>query len=297
MVLAIERQKYRSNFEVSQGIGQYNSHDYYAILGAPITADINKIRKSYLQIARLLHPDTFGEDRSSSIKKQASQYLAKLVNPAYTFLMAEKERSEYSTILKLLAKRLIKQGQKITPNAEVAQNLMYSPTLNSYERAVEAIAIQQYQDLDKILERTGQLSELNLVYILHQEGYQLESLSVPVSVELLPNISTANRYTSKIKLIEEYIAQKQWMLAVKELREYLKTDPENSYCQSLLGLAYMHQNLDGMAKVCFQYALKLNPQEAIALQNINKIGIPNPSSQSHQGTNKKKGFFGWLGGS
>jgi tetratricopeptide (TPR) repeat protein len=295
----MERQKYISNFEVSQGIGQYNSHDYYAILGAPITADINKIRKSYLHIARLLHPDTFGQDRSSSVKKQASQYLAKLVNPAYTFLMAEKERSEYSTILKLLAKRLIKQGQKITPRAEVAKNLLSSPTLTGYERAVEAIAIQQYQDLDKIIERTGQLSELNLVYILHQEGYQIESLLVPsIAVELLPNISITNRYTSKIKLIEEYISQKQWMLAVKELREYLKTDTENSYCQSLLGLAYMHQNLDGMAKVCFQQALKLNPQEPIAVQNINKIGVSkvNPNSPLHQKATKKKGFFGWLGG-
>jgi tetratricopeptide (TPR) repeat protein len=291
----MERQEYTSKFEVSQGIGRYNSHDYYAVLGAPINADIHKIRKSYLQIVRLLHPDTFGEDRSSSVKKQASQYLAKLVNPAYTFLMAEKERSEYSTILKLLAKRLIKQGQKFTPMAEVAQNLLSSPTLNSYERSVEAIALQQYQDLDKILERTCQLSELNLVYILRQEGYQTASVSVPPdSLKLLPTISTP--YTN-IKLIEEYIAQKQWMLAVKELREYLKTDRENSYCHSLLGLAYMHQNLDGMAKVCFHQALKLNPQEPIALENIDKIGTAkaNSNSQSDRKVAKKKGFFGWLG--
>jgi len=291
----MERQEYKSNFEVSQGIGQYNSHDYYAILGTPITADTNKIRKSYLHIVKLLHPDTFREDRSSLVKKQASQYLAKLVNPAYTFLMAEKERSEYSTILKLLAKRLIKQGQKITPNAEVAQNLMYSPTLNSYERAVEAIAIQQYQDLDKILERTCQLSELNLVYILRQEGYQTEYLSVPAATEFTRELPT-NKYPHKITLIEEYIAKKQWMLAVKELREYLKIDTQNSYCQSLLGLAYMNQNLDGMAKVCFQQALKLNPQEAIAIQNISKVSISKASPNSDQKATKKRGFFGWLGG-
>lgn len=306
MAKIIEKQERVSGFEISKGICQYSSHDYYAILGTPIISDIHKIRKSYLHIAKLLHPDTYSENQSNAAKSQATKYLAKLVNPAYTFLMAEKERDEYSTILKLLAKKIIKQEQKFIPSSEAAKNLLYSPTIANYEKAVEAIASQQYQDLDKILERTGQLSELNLVFILHQEGYQpQETKSVPMpTIFAEPKFTaTVGRTPNKIKIAEDYIAQKQWMLAIKELREYLQIDNQNSYCHSLLGLAYMHQKLDGMAKVSFQQALKLNPREAIALANIDKIGNSQPIKASQNAANqkpktdKKKGsFFGWLGG-
>jgi len=304
----MEVQERLTGFEISQGICQYNSHDYYAILGAPITADINRIRKSYLHIARLLHPDTYAESQCPMVKNQATQYLAKLVNPAYKFLMAEKERTEYSTILKLLAKRIIKQGERIAPKSAAAKSLLHAPTLDNYERAVEAIASHQYHNLDQILELTGQISELNLIYILHQEGYQLSELkgsSLSVSTEsIFPASvkSTNSKPINKIKIAEDYIAKKQWMLAIKELREYLQTDTQNSYCHSLLGLAYMNQNLDGMAKMSFQQALKLNPQEPIAVANFNKIptsNAPTKSSQStksDQKTAKKGGFFGWLGG-
>jgi len=305
----METQERKSGFEISQGIYQYNSHDYYAILGAPITANINQIRKSYLNIAKLLHPDSYNESRCVNLKSQATQYLAKLVNPAYTFLMAEKERAEYSTILKLLAKRIIKQGEKITPISDAAKNLLYSPSLFNYERAVEAIASEQYQDLDKILERTGLISELNLIYILYQEGYQPEPKKVVSSqAETSFNKSKvgaspqSNNSPTKIKIAEAYVAKKQWMMAIKELREYLQIDNHHSYCHSLLGLAYMNQKLDGMAKVSFQQALQLNPQEPLALANINKVSavIPqtktNSSTKSEQKPAKKGGFFGWLGG-
>lgn len=302
LVGKIMEQKRVATFEIKQGICQYNSHDYYAILGAPITADINRIRKSYLHIARLLHPDTYVKNQSAELKTQASQYLSKLVNPAYTFLMAEKERNEYSTILKLLAKRLIKQGQKINPTAEVAKNFLHSPTLTSYEEAVEAIALQQYSELDKIIERTGQLSELNLIYILHQEGYRQNTVPSIESFKQTNFVGNLNpsfvKVVDKVKAIENHIAQKQWMLAIKELREHLKIDTQNSYCHSLLGLAYLNQNLDGMAKVCFQQALKLNPQEPIALANIDKVTSTKAThnSKSDPEGRKKGGFFGWLGG-
>lgn len=266
---------YKSSFEISQGIYEYNSRDYYAILGVPVTANVNAIRRSYLHIAKLLHPDTC----SPMVKNQATQYLAKLVNPAYSFLMAEKERSEYTTILKLLAKRIIKQGQKIEPKSIAAQNLLRFPCQANYEQAVAAIALEQYQNLDQIIERTGQLSEVNLVYLLHQEGYQA-------------SIPEENTPTTKIKIAESYIDKQQWMMAIKELREYLQTDTQNSYCHALLGLAYQHQKLGGMAKVCFQQALALNPHEAIALANMER---PRPSP-APTASKKSKSFFGWLGG-
>jgi curved DNA-binding protein CbpA len=154
---------------VDRGISQFN-HDYYAALGAPITADVNEIRQTYIGIAKILHPDVFGFTPEQ--KAVATQYLAKLVNPAYDVLMRERDREAYRAIFKLLAKRLMQKVRNIGIKSDVAKKLLYSPSDSAYEKSVYAVAIRQFESLDTILEYTAQLSELNLVYILYREGYQ-----------------------------------------------------------------------------------------------------------------------------
>jgi hypothetical protein len=69
-----------------------------------------------------------------------------------------------------------------------------------------------------------------------------------------------------------------------------------------LGFVYLNQKLAGMAKVSFQQALKLNPNESLALQYIDQVSgtMPNiasdKQSKSKDDKSKKGGFFGWLGG-
>jgi hypothetical protein len=61
----------------------------------------------------------------------------------------------------------------------------------------------------------------------------------------------------------------------------------------------MHQKLVGMAKVSFQKALKLNPEEPLAMKYINQVGGVSPNvdpSKTKPKDDKKGGFFGWLGG-
>ena len=156
-------------FRIDRGIGQYDFNDYYAVLGLPVTAEASQVRKRYILIAKSLHPDIHG--RTSAEKLIATQYLSKLVNPAYNVLSQERERTEYSAILKLLGKRLMKRNQKFTPQSELAQKYLQSRSID-YEKVIHEIAKAQYQDLDKALEHIGLLSELNLVHILIQEGYK-----------------------------------------------------------------------------------------------------------------------------
>jgi hypothetical protein len=89
-------------------------------------------------------------------------------------------------------------------------------------------------------------------------------------------------------------------MALKELRSAVQVDCNHSKCHALLGVVYMNQKLAGMAKLSFQQALKLNPQEPLALQCIGKVGGTTPDKSSESGKNKdsekKGGFFGWLGG-
>ncbi|ELS34121.1 MULTISPECIES: J domain-containing protein [Pseudanabaena] len=417
-------------FRIDRGIGQYDFNDYYAVLGLPLTAESSLVRRRYLLIAKCLHPDVHG--RSNSEKQVATQYLSKLVNPAYNVLSQERERTEYSAILKLLGKRLMKRNQKFSPQSEIAKKYLVSSKEVNYEQTVQEIAKVQYQNLEQALENIGLLSELNLVHILLQEGYSHSpnpvvntGIKPPIAPPPNPSINhhasnntsgntgntgintgarpsstyasgnayqmrseslrnasntdntsgntsgntaarsasntgntsgntsgntaarsasntgntssntngnTAARSASQasnsqaqrqnqtgnvnqdgskepndaaikqyIRQAESYINQKLWTSALKELRSAIQLDCNNSKCHALLGLVYMNQKLSGMAKVSFQQALKLNPNEPLANQYIDQVGgtgsAANPAKPDPKAKNdKKSGFFGWLGG-
>ncbi len=300
-------------FRIDRGIGQFDFNDYYAVLGLPVTANAGQVRKGYLTIAKKLHPDVYG--RSAVEKEKASQYFSKLVNPAYHVLQQERERSEYSALLRLLAKRLMRSSQKIKPQSEVAKKLIYTPNAVGYETAISAIAQVQYECLDTILEYTAQLSELNLIYLITQEGYKPFALEATptgssnfgsndeetvIQVAMQTTKSAAKSTGSAqqhMNLAEGYIAQKQWAAALKELRTALQVNNSNSKCHALLGIVYMNQKLASMAKVSFQQALKINPQEPLALQHIGKVDTTASKTDAQskaKDSSKKGGFFGWL---
>ncbi|MBD2178712.1 DnaJ domain-containing protein [Pseudanabaena sp. FACHB-1998] len=366
-------------FRIDRGIGQYDFNDYYAVLGLPLTAEASHVRKRYLLIAKSLHPDIHG--RTPNEKQIATQYLSKLVNPAYDVLSQERERTEYSAILKLLGKRLMKRNQKFIPQSEIANRYLTAPKDLNYEHTVQEIAKIQYQQLELSLDNIGVLSELNLVYILLQEGYNhspsasmsssvapyaspaqgqgminknstasnsaITGGSVPNSMSSGSNTSnlgsdrtkssSSNTYQMRseskvpprnvnnstsssgttsngqsstngavgsinqyIQQAEEYINQQLWAFALKELRNAIQIDCNHSKCHALLGFVYMNQKLAGMAKVSFQQALKLNPEEPLALKYITQVGgttsVNADKNQAKPKSDKKNGFFGWLGG-
>jgi curved DNA-binding protein CbpA len=166
-------------FRIDRGIGQYDFNDYYAVLGLPLTAESSLVRRRYLLIAKCLHPDIHG--RSDAEKEVATQYLSKLVNPAYNVMSQDRERTEYSALLKLLGKRLIKRNQKFAPQSDIAKKYLVSSQNINYEQMIHEIAKVQYQNLDRALENIGLLSELNLVHILLQEGYKHAPSTPPIA--------------------------------------------------------------------------------------------------------------------
>jgi len=279
--------------KISKGIGQYDLDDYYAVLGIPVTSSAFLLRERYLSLAKQLHPDMTQEER-------ANQYFAKLVNPAYEVLQQERQRAEYLDLLRLLAKRLLKQSLKdFTPRSEVAQKLMASPSVTIYERMVKEIALNQFQDLEKSIEYMGWLSELNLVYLLFQEGYRPQGTATKAvkyeefkTVKDPKNPQNAKKHIAKA---QEHIKAELWTMALQELRAALQLDGQNSLCHALLGQVYLHQNVVGMAKVSFQQALKYDPKEPIALEGMKEVEKLNQKQAKQQTKSEKGGFFGWLG--
>jgi tetratricopeptide (TPR) repeat protein len=316
---------------IDRGISQFNN-DYYAALGLPINSSPTYIRNVYLSIARVLHPDVYGF--SAEEKDIATQYLAKLVNPAYSVLMKDEERKAYQGIFKLLAKRLMQKSRNVPIHSPIACELMMAPSDGFYERSVSAIAKLQYQSIKTILEYTAQISELNLVYILYKDGYQYGAANMPpvlmpmslpkiansypaVSYPVLPpKTSYTTQYSTyqpsnnrqadpdetiiqtritsddigaigdRLKICEIYISQSDWKSALKDLREILQLDKNNSKGHAMLGVVYKNINQPQMAKISLTRSLQINPQEPLALKHIKDLSNPNQSSNPTKNNSK-----------
>jgi len=95
----------------------------------------------------------------------------------------------------------------------------------------------------------------------------------------------------------QYANQANWTICVQELREAIKLEPDNSDYHALLGVVHFQQNLPGMATVYIRQALKLNPQNPLALKYASKLKInqgqnANPKSMAISvGIASVLGFF------
>ncbi|WP_313949403.1 J domain-containing protein [Leptolyngbya sp. FACHB-261] len=283
-----------STIRIERGLPQFDVPDHYAVLGLPITSDPARIRKRYLKIAKGLHPDSFGSSDAAT-KDFASQLFSKLVSPAYQVLTNERERTEYGAMMRLLAQRLQRDPSGLLVRSEAAlelQRLAQRSSIidNPYEEAVGTASSKLYDSLDTALELVANLSELNLVFLLSREGtpavrssnkQDLDQPPVPVKSE---RVNYASRHFERAK---SYILKRQWQEAVQELRDALKIEPENSAFHAQLGFVYMQQSLAGMARISFQKALRINPNEPLALKHLPDVSGGTTSRSSAAGTSAK----------
>lgn len=61
--------------------------------------------------------------------------------------------------------------------------------------------------------------------------------------------------------------------AVQELRGALENNPYNSEYHAMLGKVHLEKGLTGMASINIRQALKLNPEEPLALECLKKIKV------------------------
>lgn len=281
------------SFRIERGLFKLDFIDHHAVLGVPVDAGVNDIRKRYLKIARSLHPDSCKSENPAE-KQYASQLLSKLVNPAYEQLSAERSRAEYVVMLGRMGKRLAGESANIQPQSEIAQKLAAAggDLDHSYKTALQNLAQKQYESLGQVKEAIAQISELNMVYLRRKEskGEGVKAGTQPAKAVVNPTPTTNTATTSTpgnagaasgkatgtatgtsivdpfCRRAEDLISKNQFAKAEIELREALKMEPNNSRCHSLLGMVYLKQDPPKvtMAKVHITQALKLNPQDPMA---------------------------------
>ena len=282
------------SFQIDRGLFKLDFVDHHAILGVSVDADPKDIRKRYLKIARRLHPDSFASEDETD-KQQASQMLSKLVNPAWERLSQEKERSEYTLLLKLKGQQAARQRQEISAQLGNLARQLYSANNpdHFYLASLKDLSSKQYEQLDQSMEITAQVSELNLVYLMRKEEGNGPSANEPKrtiytgsnipdssqSSSAPPQTQASNSAPPPETITDQYYrrahgyaTKNNFAQATLELREALKLEPNSSRCHSLMGMIYLRQRQGTMAKIHFNQALKFDPKDEMALDGMQKLG-------------------------
>ncbi|AFY65580.1 J domain-containing protein [Geitlerinema sp. PCC 7407] len=309
------------SFQIDQGLFKFDFIDNHAILGVPISADSKEVRKRYLKIARRLHPDSLTTN-SDAVKHQATQLLSKLVNPAYEKLSKDQDLAEYMLLLKLKGQYAAQQQAQNNLQSEAAKSLMTAGNLDhAYTTALKELAEKQYETPDKIMAIIGQLSELNLAYLMRKEGTSGSAAGRPIATSSAPpapaatakpgsappkaapaaakaapepaHESVAEQYCRRA---EGFMAKKNYAKAILELRDALQVEPNSSRIHSLLGMVYFQQNQVTMARIHFDQALKYNPQDETALKGKRAIDQKTGGGKKEKEKKSGGGLFGLFGG-
>lgn len=300
-------------FEIKQGLFQFDVNDNHAILGVSMEADFEEIRKRYMRVARRLHPDTC-PFQDPGDQELAKQLLAKLVSPAYNQFSKENERKEYVLLLKTMGDRAVKEQRTIQWQTEAAKQLIQAHDYqNAYETALKELSKKQYESPQEAIEITGQISELNLAYLLRKN--QKGGVATPVSgsggtsnVTPPPPPPTPKKDSfveQACRRAEQLMGTQNYAGAISELRDAIKREPDNSQCHGLLALVYLKQNQPTVANQHINRALQLNPKQPEALEAKKQLekatSQATPKAKASQpATNKSEksggGLFGGLFG-
>ncbi|MBN3908730.1 MAG: DnaJ domain-containing protein [Nostoc sp. NMS1] len=258
--------------------------DPYAVLGISVIADDRQIFKRYHTLAKLLHPDRHAKNCNPD-QKLATAIFSHLINPAYEQLKHRQKRLIAIAMLRSDARVL--EQKPLSSQSAIAQEIMEMSTPEAelfYEEAIACYAEAQYKSLDQFYQVTQQITILNLVYLrLHKPDLFLPQKAVPIipEVEIKPVELTltdvkpvlTNYAQRHYQRATEYVRLGKWAIAVQELRDAIKLEPNNSDYYALLGLVHLKQKFMGMARVYICQALKLNPKNSLALKYAPELKI------------------------
>ncbi|MBE7382528.1 MAG: DnaJ domain-containing protein [Leptolyngbya sp. SIO1E4] len=309
--------------KIEQGLFKQDFTDYHAILGVSLDADAKQIRKRYLKIARKLHPDSLASATDAE-KQQASELLSKMVNPAYEKLTQEKDMAEYKVVLRMRGQQLSQQATRLDMQTEAAKALLKANnSLNLYNSDLKKLADQQYESLDDVLDVTGQISELNLAYLISSAGSTPvtappTSTSAAGSTTATATDAASTNETeappppsprqhresiigSYLNRASEFEQKKAYSRAILELREAVKAHPNNAPCHSKLASLYLKAGQPTMARIHLKRALDIDPEDSLAKQlepKINKANQGKTGKGGQRGSQSKSrgGLFGLFGG-
>lgn len=273
--------------------------DPYAVLGVSVNADERQIVKRYYALAKLLHPDNYTTSQNQN-GDLANHIFTHLINPAYAPLKHKQKRLNVLIEMRFQASNVDKQQ---TLYSSIIQQLTSVSTPEAelfYEQAIATHAETQYKLIDQSYQVTKLIHTLNLAYLSlhkHRQREAIETDFIIPPVEDKSFASASNKKTHVAPVLTnyaqrhyerglQYTKQANWTLAVQELRDAIKLDPSKSDYYALLGVVHWQQKFPGMARVYIRQALKLNPQQPLALEYAVKLQIDTSQAINPQSMGK-----------
>jgi curved DNA-binding protein CbpA len=276
--------------------------DYHAILGAPVDADPQDIRKYYLKLARRLHPDSCAKE-SEEDRTRAAEYLSKWVNPAYEKLSNAKELADYRILISLKGKQAKRQPETFSIRSATAKSLFSASSLEGvYKAALKELTGKQYDHLDQTAEITGEISELNLAFLMLKDGKIdiIEKASAHPNNASSPGTpparpapppkkppTTDELVDSAIRRAEESEKKQDYSAVILELRQALQINPRSAKVHSRLGMVYLKTNQPTMAKIHINKALELDPEDPLAKEGRDRLDPPDKSGSGGKRSSPK----------
>jgi curved DNA-binding protein CbpA len=283
--------------------------DPYAVLGVSVNADDRQISKRYYILAKQLHPDNY-INKNEPEKELAQIVFTQLINPAYEKLKQTQKRLNTIALLR-------SEAQVLDPQTAVGIQISIIQSISTmsageaelfYEDVVASYASSQYYSLHQSYQMIQQLRALNIVYLSYQQLTNEYKPVIPAEEnQVLPDTSSPNtilQTESKSEPINyaqqyyeravDYYNQENWSLAVQELRDAIKLDLTNADYYALLGVVHFQQKFLGMAKVYIRQALKINPQQQLALKYAALLQIKVNEPVTSQSMSKAVGLASLL---
>ncbi|MEL7313659.1 MAG: molecular chaperone DnaJ, partial [Cyanobacteria bacterium J06559_3] len=277
----------------------------------------------YLKIARKLHPDSLAAATDAE-KQQASELLSKLVNPAYEKLTQEKEMAEHRVVLRLQGEQLSRRPAGLNIQTESAKALLQtSDALNLYNNSLKRLAEEQYESFEQVLHITGQISELNLAYLVAaggKTGFTAQASSAPTASGPTASTKTPRQPApppppspkqqresvigSYLNRSREFEQKRDFSRAILEMRDAVRSHPNSAPCHSQLASLYLQAGQQKMARIHLKRALDIDPNNSLAqelqplINRANQGGKKGRSvgAKSTSSKSKSGGLFGLFGG-
>ncbi|NJK64517.1 MAG: hypothetical protein HC921_19135 [Synechococcaceae cyanobacterium SM2_3_1] len=252
--------------------------DHYAILGAPLFANQEDVKQAYHRTAMALRS---GLVERSAAGDQATQILAKMVNPAKQILLKTADKTEYDTTLQLLGKKLSQEQPSllrlVSPSPEIFRLIESARLQEDYTRLITALSTRTYTSLDQCGQVIHLLSQINLAYLL------LSSDSGGVYRASRPLISTHSQQNSLpgpelrqeaeayAQQAEKLIQQQQLQAALKSLNLAIRKD--STCIDFYLQRAFVQRQLGDLesARADYEQAIHLEPRHREARQGLQDI--------------------------
>jgi len=243
------------------GLFTLGCRDCHALLGVPLTASGDEVRRGYLRIARRPHPDS-NRQFSPEQRQLATAWLSRWVNPAYAQLIPEARGQEYLTLLQTQVQHLQTQDRTLRWRQGQAPDLLTAAQPESaYRERIAHLGSDLFRDLDTVADQLADLSELNLAWLLRQSRSSVSPAPTESGDQL-------ERYLQRA---EGYLRQHACAQAQLELRDALRLAPQDSRVHALNGLVYLELAQPSLARVSIRRALQLDPQQALAQEGKQRL--------------------------